>query len=294
MIAWGIIASSGACCRAPFHFVGRIVDQLYTTTRPTTRPTTCLPVGKARPTIRIMKIALYNIEYCTGINGSIKQYLFKFWRYFWSSNVVLKKICRFLKKLKADVVLLIEVDGGSLRNGFRSQAEEISKKTSLPFYYSKCKYHPKSWLSKLPFLSSNHNSIFSKNEGEIKTHYLKTGTKRLVQEYIVNEVSIFMVHLSLSKKERSKQFTELGRMLKKCTNPYMVCGDFNVFGGMEEVVGFAEKNNLRISETNATFPSVDPIKRLDLIMAHEDIKIKSVEVGDIQYSDHLPVVVEIG
>ena len=241
-----------------------------------------------------MRIALYNIEYCTGIDGSTKQYLLKFWRYLWSSNKVLKKICCFLNKIKADVVLLIEVDGGSVRTGFQSQVEAIAKKLRIPFCYSKCKYHPKSLLSKLPFFSKNHNSIFSRKRGEVKTHFLKNGTKKLVQEYIIEGISIFMVHLSLSQKIRSKQLTEIGRMLKKCPNPYMVCGDFNIFGGLSEISKFLKKNKLNLVETDDTFPSFDPIKRLDLIMAHKDINIKSVEVGNVQYSDHLPVVVEIG
>ncbi len=240
-----------------------------------------------------MKIALYNIEYCSGLDGSIKQYLFKFWRYLWLSNVILKKICRFLNTLKADVVLLVEVDGGSARNGFKSQTEEISDKINLPFYHSECKYHPESLLSKLPFLGNNHNSILSKKKGEIKSHYLKSGTKKLVQEYITGGISIFMAHLSLSKKVRSKQLKEISAILKKCKNSYIICGDFNVFRGTEEVAEFMKKNKLHLAETNATFPSVDPIKQLDLIMAHKSIKFKSAKVGTVKYSDHLPVVVEV-
>jgi len=240
-----------------------------------------------------MKIALYNIQYCAGINGSIRQYLLKFWRYLWSSNAILKIICRFLRKVRPDVALLLEVDGGSIRSRFKSQVEEISKKLKLPFCYSKCKYHPRSLLSKLPFFSKNHNSVLSKKEGVVKTHYLKNGTKKLVQEYIIGGISIFMVHLSLNKKVRSKQLTELGRMLKKCPNLYMVCGDFNVFRGLDEIFKFIKNNRLHLVKTGDTFPSVDPIKRLDLIMAHEDIKVKSVEVGDVKYSDHLPVIVEV-
>lgn len=241
-----------------------------------------------------MKIALYNIEYCTGIDGSILQYLLKFWRYMWSSGEILKKICGFLNKLKADVILLIESDGGSIRNRFKSQAEVISKKLGMPFCYSKCKYSPKSWLYKLPFFSNNHNSILSKEKGKVVTHYLSAGAKRLVQEYIADSISIFMVHLSLIRRIRVKQLMDLSRLLKKYPRLYIVCGDFNIFGGTEEISGFMKKNNLRLPYIKATYPSANPKQRLDLILVHRDIKIKSASAGNCRYSDHLPVVVEIG
>ena len=52
----------------------------------------------------------------------------------------------------------------------------------------------------MPIMKKQHNGILSKKQGKVVNHYLKTGIKKLVIEYIVDDISIFIVHLSSSNE----------------------------------------------------------------------------------------------
>lgn len=241
-----------------------------------------------------MKILLYNIGYSTGLKGSIKEYFLKCWRYLWSSGQTLKGIIEFFQRQNADIICLLETDVGSFRNRFRSQVKLIANKLVLPFYHHALKYGPKSWVRFFPTLRKQHDAILSKIKGSVTRHYLKSGTKKLVLEFRVAGISIFVVHLGLLRSNlRKRQMAEMTKILKKCDQPYMVCGDFNIFKGLDEVKDFLKKNGLRIINEDATFPSVKPKRQLDLIMACEAIPVKGAGVVQVPYSDHLPVWVEI-
>lgn len=240
-----------------------------------------------------MKIVVYNMGYGTGLNGSLRHYIFKFWRYLWTPKKVLKEIVHFLKSVDPDVICLIEIDAGSLRNRFRSQVTEIAKGLNLTHAHSMSKYGPHSLWRKLPFFGKQHSAVLSRQKGEIKNHYLSTGMKRLVQEYIVDGISIFVTHLSLRKKSRQKQIKELSGLIQACPRPYLVCGDFNTFKGLEEVDELMRENDLKLIHSQPTFPAFNPVRQLDLILVHKNICLKSSGVSKKVCSDHLPVWVEI-
>ena len=241
-----------------------------------------------------MKIMVYNIAYATGLKGSLREYFLKFWRYLWAQRVTLKKISDFIQKQKVDVVCLLEIDAGSIRNRFRSQVKMLADKLFYPFYYTHPKYHPSSVAKIIPTIRKQHDAILSNKEGELRVHYFKGGTKKLIQEFIVDGISIFVVHLSvLRKRLRKAQLKDLTKILKECPREYIVCGDFNIFQGLSEVQDFIDDNKLNLVIEQATFPSYKPRKQLDLILVSKSLVIKSAGVENVPYSDHLPVWVEI-
>ncbi len=232
--------------------------------------------------------------YGTGLNGSLRQYLLKGWRYLWFPKKVLGRIIQLLRNERADLICLLEADTGSFRTRFHSQVTEMVRGLGLPFYASLCKYSPRSLWSRLPVFRKQHTGMMSKKEGQMMAHYLTFGMKRLVEEMIVDGMSIFVVHLGrLSKNVRRHQLRELGLILQKCPRPYVVCGDFNIFKGLSEVRGFMEENQLRRVEHAASFPSVQPKKSLDLFFTSPGVQIKRAGVVQSELSDHLPVWVEV-
>ncbi len=241
-----------------------------------------------------MKILLHNIAYETGLNGSWKQYFFKIWRYVWLPLYSGRCLARTLKKQDADVYCLLEVDTGSLRNRYLSQTKKLSKVLNTKYFYSRLKYSMKSIWRFVFFSRRQHDAILSKIDGEYKCHYLKTGMKKLVQEYIVNGISIFTVHLAvLSKKVRQKQLVELGDILKKCSRPLIFCGDFNIHSGLREVKSFLQTTGLKLIDLPATWPSCNPKKHFDLFFISNGIKLKNADVVQTECSDHLPIWIEI-
>ena len=245
-------------------------------------------------TIPRMKILVYNIAYSTGLKGSLLGYLTNFWRYLiWAPRKTFQNLVEFLEKENADIICLLETDIGSLRNRFRSQVKSIAKKLSLPFFWSASKYGPKSLLRLFPTFRKQHDAVLSRIQGRMQTHYLKSGGKKLVQEFIVQGISLFVVHLALRPGLRKKQLLEMTDLLKQCPRPFLVCGDFNIFRGLHEVQDFIRENHLTSVQTQATFPSIRPKVLIDLILASEQIRVRDVGVLDALHSDHLPVWVEI-
>jgi endonuclease/exonuclease/phosphatase family metal-dependent hydrolase len=241
-----------------------------------------------------MRILIYNIAYSTGLKGSLLGYLTNFWRYVvWAPKKTFRRLVEFLKKQNADVVCLLETDSGSFRNRFQSQPKSIAEQLSFPFFWSASKYGPRSPLRHLPTFRKQEDAVLSRIKGKMKDRYLKNGEKRLVQEFIVQGISLFTVHLGLRASLRAKQLRELTAILKKCPRPHLVCGDFNIFKGLNEAQDFMRENHLTSVQTQATFPSIRPKFLVDLILASEHIRVKDVGVADALFSDHLPVWVEI-
>jgi endonuclease/exonuclease/phosphatase family metal-dependent hydrolase len=199
-----------------------------------------------------------------------------------------------LKKERPDVLCLAEVDNGSFRNRFCCQARQIAHRLLLPFSHTRAKYHPHSIWQLMTMIRKQHDAVLSKKEGEFKRHFLRSGMKRLVQEYIVDGMSIFTVHLALlSKRVRKNQLKELADIIKSCPRPHVLCGDFNIHKGLEELQDFVRTTGLRRVTDKPTFPSISPTRYLDIFFASPDVRIKNAGVVRVKYSDHLPVWVEV-
>lgn len=241
-----------------------------------------------------MKIMFYNIAYGTGMDGSWKRYLSESWRFFWLPLSHMREIIDALNKEGPDVLCLVEVDSGSFRNRFRCQAKLMARKLLLPFYQTKAKYGSWSVWKFMAMIRKQHDAILSKKQGEFRQHFLKSGMKKLVQEYVVEGVSIFTVHLAvLSERVRKKQMSELAGILKSCPRPHLVCGDFNIHNGLHELGDFVKLTGLKRLTNTPTFPSVSPSRYLDLFFASPGLRIKGAGVVNVAYSDHLPVWVEV-
>lgn len=193
-----------------------------------------------------------------------------------------------------DVLCLAEVDAGSIRNRFFSQVKKIAFLLNMPYYSSAPKYHPKSFFKFIPLMRKHHDAIVSRLDGENIRHYLSQGTKKLIQEFIVNNTSIFTVHLSLLRNSlRQKQLKEIGEVMNNCPRPHILCGDFNIYKGLGEIQSFLKRTGMKLVDLPASFPSFKPKKHLDLFFVSPDLEIKKSGVIQTVSSDHLPVWIEI-
>lgn len=241
-----------------------------------------------------MKLAFYNIAFGTGLNGSWTQYINKVWRFFWTSKKALNNIAGTLKKIDADVVCLAEIDNGSFRNGFKCQTTNLANKLHYKFFDSQNKFHPHSIWNHLILSKNQHDGVLSKKEGVLKRHHLQSGMQKLVCEFLVDEVSIFIVHLAvLSRRVRANQLIELTGILNKCKRPYVVCGDFNIHKGLHEIEDFIKKTNTNLVQTPMTFPSHKPNRIIDLFLTSPELKVEASGVLNVHDSDHLPIWIEL-
>ncbi len=238
-----------------------------------------------------MRFVLYNIRYATG-TGAAFHLPVPGAGYLRSNPRVLDGITQFIKSRDPDIVGLIEVDTGSIRTGLVNQAQVIAK--SLGHYSTyQCKYGASSINTLMPIVRKQANAFLAapRVEGE-RFHYFDTGIKRLIIELELDELCVFLVHLSLKFRHRHAQLRHLFELVRHSTKPVIVAGDFNTFWGEHEMALFMEATGLRSANRQRlpSYPARRPRIELDFILYSRGIEIESFDVPDVTYSDHRPLI----
>ncbi len=251
----------------------------------------------------MVRLIVYNIEYCEGISGLWWQYL-EFWKIFFPPKGLDQRIVDHIKKLNPDILALVEVDTGS----FRSKKDEVvffEKKLGMKNFVEKIKYPLQGWLKLfhyVPILNKQANAIIAKEKlSKVKYHVFHEGTKRVVIEatiHVPKKVTLLLAHLALGKKTRTLQIEELIKIVNGIKNPVILMGDFNTFNGEEEIKKLLKETHLhhrfkmgKKSQT-LTEPAFHPSRRLDYVLTSKKIKVQNYEVLNFHFSDHLPLLVD--
>lgn len=238
-----------------------------------------------------MRLLIYNIRYGVGAGPTPKMpvpgagYLF-------GNPGNLVKITDFIKSTDPDIVGLIEVDIGSMRSGRINQAEAIAAELGHFSAYA-CKYGEESVNQLIPILRKQGNAFLAapRITGE-RFHYFDQGIKKLIIELELEDIAIFLVHLSLKYRHRHFQLRHLYELIQKSSKPVIVAGDFNTFWGDNEIFLFKKAAGLRSANiaNNPTYPSRSPRMELDFILYGEDIEVTNFEIPNVRFSDHLPLI----
>ena len=238
-----------------------------------------------------MRLLVYNIRYATGTGLSF-HVPFPGAGYLRSNRRVLEGITHFIRDENPDVVGLIEVDTGSIRTGMVNQAEHIAR--SLGHYTAyECKYGSRSINQLLPIVRKQSNALLAAPgvTGE-RFHYFDTGIKRLIIELELDEVCIFLVHLSLKYRHRQYQLRTLHDLIASSTKPVIVAGDFNTFWGTHEIYLFMRASGLRSANAGGlpSYPAWQPRVELDFVLVSEGIEVRDFRIPEVRYSDHRPLI----
>jgi len=237
-----------------------------------------------------MRLMVYNIRYGTG--G--RHFLFPWSGYLRKTAANLDRITEFIGAQQPDIVGLLEVDEGSYRSRGKNQAEEIAQ--TLGHYHTcRLKYSQSSMLARLPLLGKQGNAFLTNDTIEqTKFHYCARGVKRLVIELELENLTLFLVHLSLNFRVRHDQLRDIYNLVKNTKKPHIVAGDFNAFWGEREIELFLAATRL----TNAnpsnmpSFPSWEPRRHLDFILHSPQIRVSKFQIPQVIYSDHLPLILD--
>lgn len=212
--------------------------------------------------------------------------------YLFGSRGTLDSIIEFIKAQNATIVGLIEVDIGSLRSGRVNQAEKMAQAIGH-FSAYECKYGEQSVNQRLPILRKQANAFLASPAiaGE-RFHYFDTGIKRLIIELELENVAVFLVHLSLKYRHRQIQLRRLYELVTESSKPVIVAGDFNTFWGEDEIFLFMKAAGLRSANTESlpSYPSRAPRLELDYILYGEGIEVTDFHIPRIAFSDHLPLI----
>lgn len=238
-----------------------------------------------------MRLLVYNIRYGGGVVPTPRMPA-PTTGYRFSLRGNLDKITRFIEGENPDIVGLIEVDIGSVRSGRINQAEVIAKSLGH-FSTYECKYGEESVNQYLPILRKQANAFLAGPQitGE-RFHYFSQGVKRLIIELELEEIAVFLVHLSLKYRHRHFQLRHLYELVKGSRKPVIVAGDFNTFWGGDEIFLFMKATGLRSANVDRlpSYPSRSPRMELDFILYGDGIELKNFHMPKVKYSDHLPLV----
>ena len=238
-----------------------------------------------------MRFLLYNIRYGAGI-GKRFHLPVPYSGYLKHTNGNLRRIVEFIRSVHPDVIALIEVDSGSYRSEKSNQAEAIAREMKHYHIYQS-KYPVDSIVQKIPLVNKQGNALLTNHAIKChRFHYFREGMKRLVIELELNEISIFLVHLSLKFRYRQYQLKELHSMVENVGKPVIVAGDFNVFWGDRELQLFAAATGLKNANDQGqpSHPSRSPRRQLDYIFHSPEIQVTRFQIPQVTFSDHAPLV----
>jgi endonuclease/exonuclease/phosphatase family metal-dependent hydrolase len=238
-----------------------------------------------------VRLVIYNIRYAVGAGPSPRMpvpgagYLF-------GNPGNLTNIVKFIQSTDPDIVGLIEIDTGSVRSGRINQVDAIADALGH-FSAYECKYGEESVNQFLPILRKQANAFLAapRITGE-RFHYFDQGIKKLIIELELDDVAIFLVHLSLKYRHRHFQLRHLYELVKQTKKPVIVAGDFNTFWGEDEIFLFMKAAGLQSANvaSQPTYPSRSPRMELDFILYGGGIEISHFEIPQVGLSDHLPLI----
>jgi len=238
-----------------------------------------------------VRFLLYNIRYCAGI-GARFHLPIPYAGYLKHSTEVLGDIIGFIRQVAPDIIGLVEVDGGSFRTGKRCQAGQIASQLGH-YHVVETKYGLGSMAGKVPLLDKQGNAVLSSLPIQShRFHYFDQGVKRLVIEARLSRVTVFLVHLSLTYRNRQYQLERLFRLIRDVDGPVIVAGDFNVLWGDKELDLFLGATGLINANRRGqpSHPSTSPKRQLDFILHSPDLVVTHFEIPGVLYSDHAPLI----
>lgn len=221
-----------------------------------------------------MKILLHNIGYALGHSGSIFDYVFKSLRFLTRPEKVISenihKINEKRLEFDSDLAFYMEVD-----KKYQEQLLDGSRGEVVNKYINKKK-------------ESFGNALVTDLDYHI--HYAPFGKKALFFEVVLSDdIHLIGFHFSLVGKTRKKQFEFFKKYMESQGKKYILCGDFNIFGGVQEL----DCLDMQVVSSEPTFPAHKPKHALDLFLLSPGISVTSHTIYNDTISDHLCVSLEV-
>ncbi len=212
----------------------------------------------------------------------------------------LARIAAVIKRERADIVGLQEVDRGVERTGRVDQIAELARLTGMDYAFAPNLRYQGGWygvaiLSRFPITNFEHRRYRNRREAERRG-------------FIRAEIPIDDLRLQFVTTHLDYQFADgrlfeaeqLLRALDPIRDPLIVAGDFNdeptgqTYAIMRAALADAWVAGRNASVNGFTFPADEPVKRIDYIFyrGSDRLRIGRAWVVETLASDHRPVVVE--
>jgi endonuclease/exonuclease/phosphatase family metal-dependent hydrolase len=247
-----------------------------------------------------MRILFWNLGYGRGHTGPWWDYVFRAHRFFFLSVDTqvrfVDAVARVVERERPDVFSFAEISIGDIWNQhydqFQALLERLPEGRVCQRVLSK---YGESVLNGIPFHRGNSNGVISFVPSTLSEWYLEGSRKKLVIEACVPGLRILTVHLPLVTRHREAQLRELAAYVRDCPDDVVVCGDFNLFGGIDELAFLQAEAGLSVVPGVApTYPTAAPSVALDVALYRfsDSGRAPHLRVLDDRASDHLPILVE--
>lgn len=191
-----------------------------------------------------------------------------------------------------DIVGLQEVDAGSLRSENINQTEYLAHRAEFPYWYHQTN-------RRLGRIAQHSNGLLCKFDPyDIMEHKLPgpiPGRGAMVVRYgdEQNPLVIVLLHLALGRRARMRQLEYIGELVR-IYDHLIVMGDMNCQADSQEMQQLLSTTGLLApaGELN-TYPSWRPTRKLDHILVSPSLVVKDFSVINVNYSDHLPISMEV-
>lgn len=248
-----------------------------------------------------MEVLSLNAGHFLGYDGRLGSYLRHPLRpVFGDGTVELARIREFADvaaDIDPDAILLQEVDCGSIRTTTSCQVARLAAGLEGAYDIATAPKYRGPLVPHLPILCDLCHGVLHQG-GRVRSHYIETGIRSLVQELRLGDVSCFSVHLANTGHDlrrtdvRARQFEELAELVE-AHDRYVIVGDFNLHGGPREMELLDDTIEGEVVSPGPTFPSTAPQHALDLAVVAPTVEIETCAVVETTVSDHYPITVEI-
>jgi len=238
-----------------------------------------------KPSLPVFRVMTYNVHHGEGIDH----------------RVDLERIAQLIKRERADIVALQEVDKGVERTGRRNLAAELGALTGMSFVFSN-NYsfqggeYGNAILSRFPVKRSGNLHYKKVEESE------QRGLLEVTLDIHGRELLFLATHLDHRPPDAAR-WSNVGeieeRMKSRRGAPVILSGDFNtqpssrVYQRLNQT--FEDTWVLAGDGSGFTIPSENPSRRIDYIWISRDKSLSALKawVPNSQASDHRPIVVEL-
>ncbi len=240
-----------------------------------------------------LKIASFNMQ--AGIGSHHPRHIITYgWRYLFPHRAVHENLDTIARALAGfDIVGLQEADAGSFRSRFIHQQEYLAMKAGFDFRRSLVtrEISPLACismgvLSRLPIIYACEHRLPASRHGR--------GALEISVSWQGRSIAIITTHLSLQQHSRMRQMRYLASLVNRHQSAILM-GDFNCAPDSREMTTLLNHTRLHLADgpIPCTFPSWQPRRHLDHILATGDLEIGNLTTLPLLCSDHLPVVADI-
>jgi len=229
-----------------------------------------------------------------GSVGRYRHYVTQSWKQVLPTRSKRGNLDKFAKLLADfDMVGLQEADAGSLRSGFVNQTEYLAEAAEFPYW----SHQPNRKVAQ--FAASSNGLLTRIKPKEVLDYPLPgriPGRGALWVRFASGDAELVLVvaHLSLGPAARKRQLAFIAELIGKQRHAVLM-GDLNCSAHGEELKALFRQTSLvpPTRQPVATYPSWQPRRAIDHILATTSISIEQLWTLPHPVSDHLPLAARV-